>query len=88
MYIVGMTMMSFRVDDSESDRLTSWVDRLGVERSELLRDALRRHLDHLGSERDTDIWLAQPRSNDECSLDAIAFWDVAEDWSDWADETR
>ncbi len=51
-YDVRMTMLSFRVDEAEATEAQRWAERLGVDRSELLRDALRRHLDRLASEND------------------------------------
>ena len=83
-----MTMLSFRVDDREAVRAQEWAQRLGVDRSELLRDALRRHLDRLAAETDTQRWVDQPRDDGEKSLDAIADWGPAEDWADWADAER
>jgi hypothetical protein len=83
-----MTMLSFRADDGEAHSAQEWADRLGVDKSELLREALHRHLVRLKSEVDVDRWLEQPLSDNELSLEAIADWGVAEDWSDWADATR
>jgi len=83
-----MTMLSFRVDDEDAADLQRWAERLGVDRSELLRDALRRHLLRLASEDDAKIWTDQPLDQGEQSLSAIADWGPAEDWSDWADATR
>lgn len=80
-----MTMLSFRVDDEEAARAREWAERLGVDRSELLRDALRRHLDSLTSEIDAQTWIEQPLDAGERSLSAIADWGPAEDWVDWAD---
>ncbi len=37
-----MTMFSFRVDEAEAAFAKRWADGLGIDRSELLRDALRR----------------------------------------------
>jgi antitoxin component of RelBE/YafQ-DinJ toxin-antitoxin module len=37
-------MLSFRVDESDAAQAQEWADRLGVDRSELLREALHRHL--------------------------------------------
>ena len=37
-----MTMLSFRVDEGEANQAQAWADRLGVDRSELLREALLR----------------------------------------------
>jgi predicted transcriptional regulator len=83
-----MTMLSFRVDDEEAAEAQRWARRLGVDRSELLRDALRRHLARLASENDAETWGEQPLDEGEQSLGAIADWGPAEDWSDWADATR
>ena len=83
-----MTMLSFRVDEQEAAELQRWADRLGLDRSELLRDALHRHLIRLASEIDADRWEAAPHTVDELSLAAIADWGPADDWSDWVDGTR
>ena len=39
-----MTMLSFRVEERDAEEVRKWADALGVDRSELLREALRRHL--------------------------------------------
>ena len=83
-----MTMLSFRVDETVAAEAQQWADRLGVDRSELLRDAVRRHLDRLASENDAERWEAQPLDDGELQLAEIADWGPAEDWSDWADATR
>jgi predicted transcriptional regulator len=83
-----MTMLSFRVDDEEAAEAQRWATRLGVDRSELLRDALHRHLLRLGSENDAATWAEVPLDAGEQSLADIADWGPAEDWSDWADATR
>jgi hypothetical protein len=80
-----MTMLSFRVEADEAERARHWAHRLGIDRSELLRDALRRHLSRLASENDAQAWVDQPLDDGEQSLAAIAEWGPAEDWSDWAD---
>lgn len=82
-----MTMLSFRVDDVEAADARRWAERLGVDRSELLRDALRRHLVRLASEDDVERWQAQPLDQGERSIAEIADCGPAEDWSDWADAT-
>jgi hypothetical protein len=46
-----MTMFSFRVDDEEAIRTQQWAEALGVDRSELLRDALHRHLVRLAADQ-------------------------------------
>ncbi len=81
-------MLSFRVDDDEAADAQQWAERLGVDRSELLREALHRHLVRLASEIDAERWELTPLTDDERALSAIASWGPAEDWSDWADATR
>jgi hypothetical protein len=76
------------VDDDEAAQVQYWADRLGVDRSELLRDAVHRHLLRLASEDDLTRWEKQPLDEGERSLTEIADWGPAEDWSDWADATR
>jgi predicted transcriptional regulator len=83
-----MTMLSFRVDDSEAASAQQWAERLGVDRSELLRDALHHHLLRLASEDDAVTWENQPLGEGERALENLADWGVAEDWTDWADEAR
>lgn len=80
-----MTMLSFRVDDALARTTQDWSTRLGIASSELLRDALRRHLLRLASEQDAAAWQRHPLTMEEQSLGAIAEWGPAEDWADWAD---
>jgi len=82
-----MTMLSFRVDDADAAAVQVWAERLGVDRSELLREALRRHLDRLMSESASERWAERPLDEGERALAEIADWGPAEDWSDWADAT-
>jgi Arc/MetJ-type ribon-helix-helix transcriptional regulator len=83
-------MLSFRVSDRDAEEAQRWAETLGIDRSELLREALRRHLDRLSSEGDADRWNAMPLDEGELALGEIADWGPAEDWSDWvtADATR
>jgi predicted transcriptional regulator len=83
-----MTMLSFRVPDDEAAEVQRWADALGVDRSEILRDALHRHLVALTGERDIAVWEQVPLDEGERSLEAIADWGPAEDWSDWDDAAR
>lgn len=80
-----MTMLSFRVDESEAAAATRWAEQLGLDRSELLRQALRRHLVRLAAEGEVVAWNDQPLDDGERSLVAVADWGPAEDWSDWSD---
>ncbi|MFQ5966706.1 MAG: ribbon-helix-helix protein, CopG family [Acidimicrobiia bacterium] len=83
-----MTMLSFRVDEDEAADAQRWADRLGVHRSELLREALHRYLVRLRAEVDIEAWTATPLTSDEQAIAEIADWGPAENWSDWVDETR
>jgi len=83
-----MTMLSFRVPEADAAEAQRWAELLGVDRSELLREALHRHLVRLRSEVDASHWEDQPATDAELSLGAIADWGPAEDWSDWGDAPR
>jgi predicted transcriptional regulator len=83
-----MTMFSFRVDDQEAAAARRWADELGIDRSELLRQALHRHLVRLASEDDADTWIDQPLTDEESAIGRIAEWGPAEDWADWVDASR
>jgi predicted transcriptional regulator len=83
-----MTMLSFRVDDADAAAVQRWAEELGVDRSALLRDAVRRHLNRLASEHEGDRWEAVPLTEGGSALAAIADWGPAEDWEDWVDATR
>ena len=78
-------MISFRVGDAEDKLVKEWAERLGMDRSELLREAVRRYLQQLASEVDATTWQEQPLDEGERSLAEIADWGPAEDWSDWVD---
>lgn len=81
-----MTMFSFRVDREEAEETQRWADRLGLDRSELLRDALHRYLVRLRAEEEVEAWARRPLSASETSLTEIADWGPAEDWTEWTHE--
>jgi Arc/MetJ-type ribon-helix-helix transcriptional regulator len=83
-----MTMISFRLDDADAAEIDRWARRLRIDRSELLREALRRHLAELAADQDVQGYAEQPMREEEMTLAAIADWGPAEDWADWADATR
>lgn len=83
-----MTMLSFRADEEDVNRIRQWSERLGVERSELMREALRRHLARLAAEHEAALYESHPLTDEELALAAVADWGPAEDWSDWLDATR
>jgi len=84
----GMTMLSFRVEATDARSAQFWADRLGIDKSALLREALRQHLLRLASERDAEAWARQPLTEDEGALMAADTWAPAEEWADWADAAR
>lgn len=81
-------MLSFRVPEADATEVQRWADALGLDRSEILREALHRHLVRLRSEQDVVNWERMPPTDAERSLAQIADWGPAEDWADWADEAR
>jgi Ribbon-helix-helix protein, copG family len=78
-------MVSFRADEESVVAADHWAERLGIERSELLRDALASHLARLAVEADASAYEAEPFTADETALDAADDWGPAEDWTDWAE---
>lgn len=82
-----MTMLSFRVADDEAAEVQRWAETLGLDRSELLRDALRQHLVRLRNEIDATTWERIPPTGAEQALAQIADWGPAEDWAEWGDAT-
>lgn len=77
-------MVSVRIDDEDIAEADRWADRLGIERSELLREALAGHLARLRAEADIAAYESQPVTAQELALDAVDDWGPAEDWEDWA----
>lgn len=80
-----MTMLSFRLSDAEAEEVRRWAEALGVDRSELLREAVHGHLVRLRSELDAASWEKAPFTDAELSLSQVADWGPAEDWADWSD---
>lgn len=66
--------MTFRVTAEDAVAVKRWSRRLRIDRSEFLRQALRRRLAELNTARD--------------GLALAADWGPVEDWTDWADATR
>ncbi len=78
-------MLSFRVSDEDVAEMQQWAEALGMDRSEILRDALHRYLVGLRGEHDAQLWQRAPATDAERSLMEIADWGPAEDWVDWGD---
>lgn len=81
-------MVSFRADDDDVELADAWARRLHIDRSELLRDALRRYLAALAADREVQAYAEHPLAEDEKAIAEIAHWGPAEDWADWADAAR
>jgi predicted transcriptional regulator len=79
------TMVSFRVDEDDVRRVDEWANRLHVDRTTLLRDALTAYLARLAGEHDAAAYQRQPFTDEELALAAAEDWGPAEDWSDLAD---
>ena len=77
-------MVSFRANEADIAEVDRWAERLGVERSELMREALAGHLARLAAEGEAALYDARPLTDDELALDDVNDWGPAEDWSDWA----
>ena len=82
-----MTLLSFHANDKEAADAQRWADRLGMNRSELLRYSLCQYLGWLESDGEANRWEALPLTDAESMLGEIADWGKMEDWSDWADAT-
>lgn len=81
--MLRMTMLSFRVPDADAVEVQRWSTSLGIDRSDLLREALHLHLVALRGAHDAEKWERSPASDGERALAEIAEWGPAEDWSDW-----
>ncbi len=80
-----MTMLSFRVDPEEAERAQAMAESLGMAFSEMIREALRRYVDAIEAEYDSEVYRAMPLTAEELSLADSQYWAPSEDWSDWAD---
>ena len=78
-------MLSFRVQEADAQAAARWATALGIDRSDLLREALRRHLVSLAASTEVNAYARSPLDAGELSLSAIADWGPAEEWSDWSD---
>lgn len=81
-------MLSVRVEEEQAALAQEWADRLGIDRSEVMREALRLHLVRLAAEGEVEAWQQAPLSAAESSLAEIADWGPAEDWSDWGADAK
>ena len=78
-------MLSFRVDPAEATRTREMAEALGIPQSEIIREALRRHLNALAAQQDAAAYQANPLAPEELLLAHVEQWTPVEDWSEWAD---
>ena len=79
-------MVTFRAEEDDVVAADRWAAILGVERSQLLRDALAGHLARLSAEGEVLAYEEQPFTDDEVAFDTTDAWGPAEDLADWAIE--
>ena len=77
-------MLSIRVREEDAQKASRWAAALGIDRSDLLREALHRHLVSLAAAKEADAYAQTPLDAGELSLAAVADWRPAEEWSDWS----
>jgi hypothetical protein len=87
-YAPDMAMLSFEVTDAEARAIQAWASALGVDRAELLREALRHELVRLAGGRGGTTREAPPLSAEEQAAADAADWGPEEDWSSWVDAGR
>lgn len=78
-------MISLRMSEADAKTLEEGSTRLGKDRSEIIRSAIRRHMALVAAEDDVDAWTRKPLTPAEVSMSEVAFWGPDEDWSDWVD---
>ena len=78
-------MLSFRVQEQQAQEASRWAVTLGIGRSDLLRQALHRHLVNLTAATEAARYAETPLKANELTLAEIADWGPAEEWSDWSD---
>jgi hypothetical protein len=78
-------MVSFRAEAEDVRRADRLAARLGIERSELLRDALANHLARLSADEEAEAYERQPLTDDERALHGAQYAGAAEDWTDWVE---
>ena len=61
------------------------AEALGIPQSEMIREALRRHLNALAARQDAAVYRTNPLTPEELSLVDAEQWAPAEDWSECAD---
>jgi hypothetical protein len=66
-------MVSFRAEEPDA-AAQMWAERLGLDNSDLLHEALHRHLVRLEGERDAETWQQHPLTASEQALDEIEGW--------------
>ncbi|MDE0237381.1 MAG: ribbon-helix-helix protein, CopG family [bacterium] len=80
-----MTMLSFRVEPEVAEKVREMSVSLGIPQSQMMREALRRHLNALAAQHDALVYEENPLTPEELAFASTERWAPAEDWSDWVD---
>ncbi len=78
-------MLSFRVEPEVAEKVREMAVSLGIPQSEMMREALRRHLNKLAAQHDAFVYEENPLTSEELAFTSVERWTPAEDWSEWAD---
>lgn len=78
-------MLSFRVEPEVAEKVREMSVSLGIPQSQMMREALRRHLNALAAQHDALVYEENPLTPEELAFVSAERWTPAEDWSDWVD---
>ncbi|MCQ3810418.1 MAG: ribbon-helix-helix protein, CopG family [Acidimicrobiia bacterium] len=74
-----MSMLSFRVEPQVAERVREMSVSLGIPQSEILREALRRHLNMLAAQDDALVYEKSPLTAEELAFTSAECWEPASD---------
>ena len=80
-----MTTLSFRVEPEVAEKVREMSVSLGIPKSELIREALCRHLNMVAAQHDALVYEKNPLTPGELAFTPVEHRAPAEDWSEWAD---
>ncbi|WP_420620986.1 ribbon-helix-helix domain-containing protein [Candidatus Poriferisocius sp.] len=72
-------MLSFRVEPEVAERVREMSVYLGISQSEMIREALRRHLNVLAAQRDALVYEKSPLTAEELAFISEERWAPASD---------
>ena len=70
-----------------AEKVREMAVSLGIPQSEMIREALRQHLNALAAQHDALVYEKSPLTPEELAFASVERWAPAEDWSEWTDET-